>query len=336
MEELYSRFPALKGHPHVACWLQIITHEGLSRNTVLKYAHILANYLRHCQQHPVDHLLATREHTALYQHSLGKKTWRKGHITRTGLSKSTIRQHLVVLKLYYTYLVEAGERTTIPLRRSVSPHCTHPYYTSGISEAQTCEAWIPDAQEWAALSARMQKSSLRNLLMLRLAYDGALRREEVCSLQVGDLDHANLLLTVRRETTKNKLQRSVPFSRETKMLYDAYLAVRPVPLHPREPLFVSESRRNAGQPISIWSWSKIVRAVGLRSGLPQFRTHTMRHLRLTHLAEAGVDVYTIAKMAGHKHVQTTMGYLHVRSDQLAAKMLAAMRALDGPSATPLT
>lgn len=329
MEELYSRFPGLTCHPNVACWLQIIVNEGLAKNSLLKYAYVLNDYLRFCQQQPVDHLLATREHTALYQQKLRKKVWRKGCITRTGLSKSTIRQHLVVLKLYYSYLVEAGERTTIPLRKSTSPHGSHPYYTSGTSEAEECEAWIPDTREWAALTARMQNTSTRNLLMLQLAYDGALRREEVCSLQVGDLDHANLLLTVRKETTKNMLQRVVPFSQATQLLYDEYLASRPVPLHPREPLFISESKRNAGQPITIWSWSKIVRSVGLRSGLPQFKTHTMRHLRLTHLAEAGVDVYVIAKIAGHKNPQTTMRYLHLRSAQLAKKVLDALRGMEG-------
>ncbi|TGE03548.1 tyrosine-type recombinase/integrase [Hymenobacter fodinae] len=328
MEELYARFPALAGHPTVACWLQIITNEGVVKNTVLKYARVLSDFLRHCQEHPVDHLLATREHTALYQNNLGKKTWRKGHVTRTGLSKSTIRQHLMILKLYYSYLVDSGERTTIPLRKSTNPHGTHPYYSSGAHEAEECEAWIPNAQEWAAITARMQRTSLRNLLMLKLAYDGALRREEVCSLQVGDLDHANLLLTVRRETTKNKLQRIVPFSRETQLVYDAYLAIRPVPLHPREPLFVSESRRNTGRPITIWSWSKIVHTVALRSGLPQLRTHTMRHLRLTHLAEAGVDLLAIAKIAGHKNPQTTMRYLHLRPPEIAKKVVDALRSLD--------
>jgi len=39
--------------------------------------------------------------------------------------------------------------------------------------------------------------------MLALAYDSALRREELCSLRTDDLDPAHRTLRVRAETTKN-------------------------------------------------------------------------------------------------------------------------------------
>jgi integrase len=40
--------------------------------------------------------------------------------------------------------------------------------------------------------------------MLALAYDAGLRREELCALEIGDLDPAFRLLRVRAETTENK------------------------------------------------------------------------------------------------------------------------------------
>ncbi|WP_344598945.1 hypothetical protein [Streptomyces violaceusniger] len=44
--------------------------------------------------------------------------------------------------------------------------------------------------------------------MLALAYDAALRREELCSLRTDDLDPAHRTLRVRAETTKNASARS--------------------------------------------------------------------------------------------------------------------------------
>ncbi|WP_336874012.1 hypothetical protein [Rhodococcus qingshengii] len=41
--------------------------------------------------------------------------------------------------------------------------------------------------------------------MLALAYDAALRRQELCSLHTDDLDPARRVLRVRAETTKNRL-----------------------------------------------------------------------------------------------------------------------------------
>jgi len=41
-------------------------------------------------------------------------------------------------------------------------------------------------------------------VMLALAYDAALRREELCCLRTDDLDPAHRMLRVRAETTKTR------------------------------------------------------------------------------------------------------------------------------------
>ena len=65
---------------------------------------------------------------------------------------------------------------------------------------------------------------------------------------------------------------------------------------------LSESCRNLGRPISIWTWSKVVRALASRSDIPQFSTHTPRHLRLTDLARSDWDIHEIATFAGHRSI----------------------------------
>ena len=42
----------------------------------------------------------------------------------------------------------------------------------------------------------------------------------------------------------------------------------------------------AAAPITLWTWSKIVRRLANAAELPQFSTHTLRHLCLTDLARA--------------------------------------------------
>lgn len=130
--------------------------------------------------------------------------------------------------------------------------------------------------------------------MLALAYDAALRREELCLLEVSDIDPSRRLLRIRAETTKNRRQRSVPYSVTTALLLVEYLKIRQKICRERGPLFRSESRRNQAQPISIWSWSKIIKGIANRAGVPQFTTHTLRHLCLTDLAHANWDIYEIA------------------------------------------
>src|ERR1700726_117163 len=76
-------------------------------------------------------------------------------------------------------------------------------------------------------------------------------------------------------------------------------------------LFLSESPRNYASPLSLWTWSKVVRQIADRAGLPQFSTHTFRHLCLTDLARAGWDLHEIALFAGHRNPQTTLLYIHL-------------------------
>ena len=58
----------------------------------------------------------------------------------------------------------------------------------------------------------------------------------------------------------------------------------------RGPLFLSESRRNYGQPVTLWTWSKVIRRIAVSAGVPRFSTHTTRHLCLTDLARMGWEL----------------------------------------------
>ena len=67
--------------------------------------------------------------------------------------------------------------------------------------------------------------------MLALAYDSALRREELCSLRTDDLDPAHRMLRVRAETTKTRRERMVPYSAPTGVL----LSELPAPARRAQP-----------------------------------------------------------------------------------------------------
>ena len=61
-----------------------------------------------------------------------------------------------------------------------------------------------------------------------------------------------------------------------------------------------------------------------RSGVPEFTTHTTRHLCLTDLARANWDVQEIATFAGHRSIQTTLLYNQLSGRELASKLEMGM------------
>lgn len=163
--------------------------------------------------------------------------------------------------------------------------------------------------------------------MLALAYDAALRREELCALTTDDIQPGQRLVTVRAENTKNRQGRVVPYSVATGELFALYLRERRELSRERGPLFLSESHRNRAQPISIWTWSKVVEGIAERAGVPQFTTHTLRHLCLTDLARAGWDIHEIARFAGHRSTETTLRYIHLSGRELAEKLERGMASI---------
>jgi integrase/recombinase XerD len=171
--------------------------------------------------------------------------------------------------------------------------------------------WIPAEDEWLQILEVFRSEPVRNRLMLALAYDSALRREELCSLRTDDIDPAHRTLRVRAETTKTRQERVVAYSASTGVLLGEYLRHRASLSRARGPLFLSESRRNAAQPLTLWTWSKVVRRIALAAEVTRFSTHTTRHLCLTDLARMGWEVHAIASFAGHRSSESTLRYIHL-------------------------
>lgn len=309
-------------------WLAIQANFGLAPNTVTAYRRALDDYATFCATELIDPIKATCEHVARYVHHLSNRplTPRLAQLdTQTGLANATIQQRLTAIRLYYDYLMDEGLRSDNPVGRGryTPGRCFAGHRERGRVPRYRTLPWIPNQEEWLTLLQVVRQQSLRTRLMLALAYDAGLRREELCSLQTGDIDPAYRLVTIRAETTKGGRGRVVPYSVATGELLTAYLAHRRELTRLRGPLFISESNRNGRQPITIWTWSKVVRALALQSGLSQLSTHTLRHLCLTDLARAGWELHQIALFAGHRNTSTTLLYIHLSGRELSQKLALA-------------
>lgn len=330
----WERYPWVTQTPMARAWLSYKANLGLAANTIDAYGRAIDDYLRFSDEQAVNWLGATREHMARYVQALSRrpnpKAERQYPLSKgIGLANATLRQRLTAVRLLYDYVMEEALRADNPVGRG--------RYTPGRSFGGQRERdllphyhklpWIPTDEQWQLILRTARDEPVRNRLMLALAYDAGLRREELCSLATGDVDPAQRLLRVRAETTKNRQERIVPYSLATSRLYEAYLVQRSTLSRNRGPLFLSESRRNRTTPISIWTWSKVVRRLAVASGVSALTTHTPRHLCLTDLARADWDIHQIALFAGHRSVQTTLLYIHLSGRDLKEKIEKGMAAI---------
>ncbi|MFC5819229.1 tyrosine-type recombinase/integrase [Nonomuraea harbinensis] len=350
---LEEKWPVLGRHARAAEWLRIWADLGRAPRTIDAYARGLAEYLEVCEREGVDPVTASRAHIGVFVRALTERRSRRGANvvaldSGSGLSNATIQQRIVPVRLFYDHLMEEGLRDSNPVGRGrYTPGRRWGGHQRGLVPRLTKLPWIPTEQQWRNVLAVAADEPIRNRVMLALAYDAALRREELCLLRTDDLDPAHRTLRIRAETTKNRLEHVVPYSVATGVLLSRYLAHRMRISRARGPLFLSESRRNHAQPLSLWTWSKVVRRIALAAEVPQFSTHTPRHLCLTDLARMGWELHAIATFAGHRHTDSTLQYIHLSGRDLADKLsrgmehihawrIAMLTGIDTPAAATTT
>lgn len=173
----------------------------------------------------------------------------------------------------------------------------------------------------------IEKPSMR--CYFTVVYALGLRLQEALHLQVSDIDSKRRLVHVHRG--KGAKDRLVPLPQSTLDELRKYWATHRNPYW----IFPAEGRNHslaptADRPMSESSVQDVIKAVlnQLNWGNRGISTHTLRHCYATHLLEAGVSLKLIQKYLGHKHLTSTMVYLHVTTvgeEAAIAKINALMK-----------
>ena len=165
------------------------------------------------------------------------------------------------------------------------------------------------------LSERQTPKAARDLAILRLMYDLALRRSSVVGTDLSDLDLDAGTLTVRTKGETDPTTRTLP--RPTVEALRRWLVHRG---NEPGPLFCALDRArarrgNAMERLSGTSVYRLVRRLGGQLGKPSARPHGLRHAAITAAAKlTGGDIPRIMAFSGHKRPQTVMAYLDNLND----------------------
>jgi integrase/recombinase XerD len=196
--------------------------------------------------------------------------------------------------------------------------------------ARSEEPWIPDDDDWLRILRHvLTRECLRNQVLILVCYDGALRRAECIALRVDDIDWAHCTITVRAATTKNGRRRVVALSRTTAQKLEEYVATERTRLvaayggDAAGPLFLSESYRNPGQPLTVWTFNDVMEKVRQAVGLPALTPHTLRHLLATDIVRGGLTLDEVGHYLGHASLATTQLYVHRDTATVARRIRAA-------------
>lgn len=150
----------------------------------------------------------------------------------------------------------------------------------------------------------------RNYMITALLYATGIRREEISSLQLADIDHASQTITV---TGKGNKIRVVPIGETTFDDLTRYLETREKFLDEKQIRVSYLFLNRSGEQLSVRSVNRVVKQYAGRFGL-DITPHTLRHSFATHLLENGADLLLIKEILGHASLSTTQKYTHITAD----------------------
>jgi len=218
-----------------------------------------------------------------------------------GYGAVSIRRKLAALRAFYGWLRAERRRDDDPARDVPAPKA--PKRLPVVMAERHVETLLA-----TSVAGRTDFQRLRDRALLELLYASGIRRAEVASLNLDDVDLERRMLRV---IGKGDKQRVVLVNETAATAMRAYLGVRPRTSD--RAFFVGRTGKRLGVR-QVWA---IFRTIAGIARIDVHATpHVMRHSFATHLLENGADLMTIKELLGHESLATTQIYTNVSIEHM--------------------
>lgn len=239
-----------------------------------------------------------------YQRHLWR--WRKQNGKPLGIS--TQRSRLSTLKDYFAWLTRQNILQANPASEIELPRQEKRLPTEALGLLEMSGILnVPDIAD---------PLGLRDRAMLETLYSTGVRRSELTSLEITDLNHERQTLQIRQG--KGHKDRVVPVGTRALRWLEKYLdEVRPkLLIDPAEKaLFLTSYGQRFNPDVVSRMVSKFIKKAEI--GRPG-SCHLVRHSCATHMLEGGADIRFIQQLLGHEKLETTAIYTQTSIEQLKA------------------
>lgn len=151
------------------------------------------------------------------------------------------------------------------------------------------------------------EAGARDAAIIATAYAGGLRRAELAGLEFGDLTDGGEVITLRVLGKRSK-ERLCYLDNGAASALRVWLQVRGSEAGPLFYAGRKGGKINAGQGMTPQAIRDLIDKRAKEAGIDHASPHDLRRSFVSDLLDAGVDISTVAAMAGHSSVQTTSRY----------------------------
>lgn len=273
----------------------LVKEKNFSPKTVQAYSADVQEFLLFVSSHiEVSYFDVEYDHLRLWIVDLSER----------GLSNSTINRKTSALKSFYAFMYRLKLVTQNPLKLHSSLRTE--------KKIQIPFSVVEVREVLADMDPSDQFEAVRDRVIIELLYALGLRRAELLSLEVGDLDFFS---NVVRVTGKRNKVRLIPLMEPVKRLLIRYLELRSAlgvdPIF--KVLIISKHGNKVGET---FVYRLINNYFSHVSSKEKKSPHVLRHTFATHLLNNGADISAIKELLGHASLSSTQVYAHSSLDQL--------------------
>ena len=222
----------------------------------------------------------------------------------SGQSPRSVNRRLSCLKTYFKYLRKRGFMETDPMKKVIAPK-TGKRLPVVVQEHQMLSLFT-HIEFGSDYGGQMQR------LLLEILYSTGMRRSEVSSLKINDIDLSRM---VCRVSGKGNKQRMLPFALYLANLLEKFIQTRSETFPGTDQPWLFLNRK--GEQLSPESIYHIVRKhLSAVTTIEQRSPHVLRHSFATHLSNNGADLNAIKELLGHSNLAATQVYMHNSIERL--------------------
>lgn len=280
-------------------WLDHLNRQGKSRHTLRAYRSGLAHFDRWYQitygTPFVPNEVMPRD----------VRDWKAYQQTVEKAAPATINQRLVALTRFFRW-ARAQELCSENPANDVSNLPLAPRQPAALAKFEVRKL------------LRAARSHLRDYAMLELMVGTGLRVGELLALQVMDVEIHDRSGKVTVSRGKHESYREVPLTLDVRKALSTYLAEEhPDKENPKAPLWMG-TRGGLSHRSSV---TRIIEKYAIQAGMEAVNPHALRHTFATRYLNANPsDLRGLARLLGHKSLDTVMIYTEPSMQDLAERM----------------
>jgi len=218
---------------------------------------------------------------------------------RQGKKKKTVYNELAVIRRFLNLAVQRGHLHVNPMDKVEMPKLTDKKLPRFLTKEELEKIYIELKQE--------------DRDVIKILANTGMRWGELRYLEWRDIDFDQKVIKIRRKKLhtgeywepKAGTERNIPMN---KIVYEILNKRR----QNRGFVFTT----NMGNMLNKNNIRVRLQKVCEKLGIENVSLHTLRHTFCSHLVMQGVDLPTVAKLAGHRDIKTTMIYSHLARDHV--------------------